>query len=137
MKNIKTLKVIFIAVLIIPFISLSSYAQDPESEQGNLIFIITDNVSPSNFVEYEQWIKEFKELADATGAPGYGVGKNEEAQLRIGTLRCRWRGVFSRIKSGREYQHDLRQLYPRYPTNTGQADIGDCISAFRRRPRPA
>ncbi len=78
MKNIKTLKANLIAVLIIPFISLGSYAQDPESEQGNLIFIITDNVSPSNFAEYEQWIKEFKELTDATGAPGYGVGRNEE-----------------------------------------------------------
>jgi len=78
MKNLKTLKTILIAVLVISFISLSSYAQDSESEPGNLIFIIADNVSPSNFAEYEQWIKEFKELADATGAPGYGVGRNDQ-----------------------------------------------------------
>ena len=78
MKTLRTLKTILIAILVISFNSPSSYAQDSESEQGDLIFIITDNVSPSNFTEYEQWMKEFKELADATGAPGYGVGRNDQ-----------------------------------------------------------
>lgn len=78
MKTLRTLKAILIAILVISFNSQGSYAQDSESEQGDLIFIITDNVSPSNFAEYEQWIKEFKELADATSAPGYGVGRNDQ-----------------------------------------------------------
>ncbi len=56
----------------------SVLAQDTENEQGNMTFIISDNVSPSNFAEYEQWIKEFKALADETGAPDYSVSQNEQ-----------------------------------------------------------
>jgi len=67
-----------IAILVSPSFMLSAYAQDAENEQGDLTFIISDNVSPSNFAEYEQWIKEFKALADETGAPDYGVAKNEQ-----------------------------------------------------------
>lgn len=61
-----------------PVFTTISHAQDTETEPGDLIFIISDNVSPNNIAEYEQWIKEFKALADATGAPNYGVGQNNE-----------------------------------------------------------
>ena len=64
-------------LLILPLAFTVSVAQE-EDERGNLIHIISDKVSPSNFAEYEQWIKEFKMLADETGAPSYGVARNED-----------------------------------------------------------
>ena len=78
MKNLANLKATCLVLLFSPLFILSTYAQDADNEQGDLIFIITDNVSPSNFAEYEQWIKEFKTLADETGAPNYDVGRNNE-----------------------------------------------------------
>ena len=78
MKNSKLFKTMVIAILVSPTFLLSVYAQDTEVEQGDLTFIISDNVSPSNFAEYEQWIKEFKALADETGAPDYFVSRNDQ-----------------------------------------------------------
>ncbi len=78
MNKLTALKTICIVVLFSPLFILNSHAQNSYAEQGNLIFIISDNVSPSNFAEYEKWIKEFKTLADETGAPDYGVAKNNE-----------------------------------------------------------
>jgi len=76
MKKLTSLALSCITILIAPiFVSIS---QAQETEQGDLTYIISDNVSPSNFTEYEQWIKEFKALADETGAPNYGVGQNNE-----------------------------------------------------------
>jgi hypothetical protein len=77
MKHANIFKAI-ITLLLIPFITTGSYGQESESEQGDLIYIISDNVSPSNYPDYEQWIKEFKAIADKTGAPSYSVSDNEE-----------------------------------------------------------
>lgn len=77
MKKLTFLALLLFSIIIAPvFISISQ-AQDKDSELGNMTFIISDNVSPSNMAEYEQWIKEFKAIADASGAPGYGVGQSD------------------------------------------------------------
>ena len=78
MNKLTALKAICIVILFSPLYILSSQGQNSDDEQGDLIFIISDNISPSNFAEYELWIKEFKTLADETGAPAYGVSENNE-----------------------------------------------------------
>ncbi len=74
--KLTALKSNVIVVLFSPLFIFNTSAQNADSEQGGMIFIIYDNVSPSNFAEYELWIKEFETLPDETGSPTYGVCKN-------------------------------------------------------------
>jgi len=77
MKN-STFFTIAMVLCTAPMILTTGYAQDAEEEQGNMVWILSQNVSPSNMSTYETWLKEFKAIADETGAPDYGVGSNEE-----------------------------------------------------------
>jgi len=78
MKKLTALLSFCVAISIALLFISSSQAQDAGSEQGNLTYILSENVSPSNLGEYEQWLKEFKSIADQTGAPNYGIGQNNE-----------------------------------------------------------
>ncbi len=69
---------IAVALFAAPLIQSTSYAQEAEAEQGNMVWILSQNVSPSNIGVYETWLKEFKAIADETGAPGYGVASNDQ-----------------------------------------------------------
>ena len=55
---------------------LTSTAQDSDETKGDLVFLISDFVAPSDMGEYETWIKQFKKLADETNAPDYFVNFN-------------------------------------------------------------
>lgn len=76
MKNL-TFFTIALVCFVAPLILTTGYAQESEAEPGNMVWILSQNVSPSNMGVYETWLKEFKAIADATGAPDYSVGSNE------------------------------------------------------------
>ncbi len=73
-----TLFTIAVVLFVAPLILSTGYAQEAEAEQGNMVWILSQNVSPNNMGVYETWLKEFKALADETGAPDYGVSSNEQ-----------------------------------------------------------
>ena len=77
MKNVNRLNGNFtIILLFLSVLFLNCNAQEADDSRGNLVFFVSDYVAPSDMVEYESWIKQFKKLADETNAPDYFVNFN-------------------------------------------------------------
>lgn len=103
MKKLTSFAQICIALLFVLITITELQAQDTESEKGNLIYIISDYVSPSNLEEYEQWIKEFKVLADETGFPNYAVSQSDEGMGFFMNIGKTWSGFDELEKSMEEW----------------------------------
>ncbi len=72
-------------ILVVLFIS-NSYSQETETNEGVYIYLQEHIVSPQNSAAHTEWFKEFKVIADATGAPDYSVASNNAGKTIFITI---------------------------------------------------
>lgn len=65
-----------LVVVLMAAIIITSSAQESEDKRGNLVSFHSEIIETSNMEEYDLWAKEFKQLADKTGAPDFFVNYN-------------------------------------------------------------
>lgn len=65
------LKLMLLSITLVCLLTTASNAQ-----KGDLIYVETEYVAPSDRTEYVAWAKAYKELADKTAAPDFYVASN-------------------------------------------------------------
>jgi hypothetical protein len=80
MKSTIIARSILVTVISVFFFSANSYSQEPETKDGDYIYLQEHIVSPQNSEKHTKWLKEFKAIADATGAPDYNVSSSDQGK---------------------------------------------------------
>ena len=117
MKKLTLTAFTVFCTLLVAAITVPVLAQEAD-ERGDLIWVISDKVSPAHMMEYEGWIKEFKKHADETGAPDYAVSQNSEGfnyfmnlgkdmvgMDEVNKMWENWTGMDKANEMGKKYRH--------------------------------
>ena len=80
MKSTIIARSILATLILVVLIIANSYSQETETKEGVYIYLQEHIVSPQNSAEHTKWLKEFKAIADATGAPDYNVSSSDNGK---------------------------------------------------------